>query len=164
MKIRALYDYDRQAVSDQNHSINGQKTMTQQQYKQSCDINHILKQHGGNINNVGALYRPPVFGDAHSGLDLVTMENHMVEMKRNFMQIPADIRERFMNDPIKFEQFATNEANRDVLQAMGLLKPKKKPIIPPDTKREELLRKLSVALQLENEDGKTNALQTADSD
>jgi phage internal scaffolding protein len=40
----------------------------------------------------------------------------------SFLALPAKVRARFDNDPALFVDFASDEANRDELKALGLLR------------------------------------------
>ena len=83
-------------------SINTEPSMTQQQFKQDCDVNYIMDKFlkTGTITHVKA--QPGKY------LDLVEMpdynESHLTIARANsaFAELDARVRQEFDNDPAKF--------------------------------------------------------------
>lgn len=98
--------------------------VTQQNFKDECDINIILERarNGVPISHLNA--RIAQYGDVssipdyRSALDTVNRANGL------FMELDAKVRERFANDPAKFLAFAQNPANVDEMVRLGLAVPK----------------------------------------
>ncbi len=107
------------------------KTLTKQSEAKATNINTIVAQY----DKTGVL---PTFGrdalfadvsdipDYRTALDLISKADEM------FMQIPANVRARFENDPAVFLDFTSDPTNRDEMVEMGLLeKPLVEPLVAP---------------------------------
>lgn len=102
-------------------------TLTIQSEKDNCDINQIIKRsEKSGILPVRSDYANAMFGDFTDIPDYQTALNAVNAANETFMSLPAEIREQFQNDPAKFVDYATNEANIDQLREWGLATPKQK--------------------------------------
>ena len=90
--------------------------LTQQHFKDECDINNILRNYVPPVNNVP----PPVFGD-FSTSDLMTAYDIVRRASNNFDALDSNIRARFNNNPVELMQFLENEKNREEAIQLGLL-------------------------------------------
>lgn len=126
--FRTGYNYDVDAVSRETgldcnvDPENGEvlPSATQQQFKEECDINEIVRRFGltGELpENV----RVPQSGDFTGITDFQSAMNAVREAQENFMALPAEIRERFANDPQKLMDFVANDANRDEAIKLGIV-------------------------------------------
>lgn len=102
-------------------SVNEERSMTQQQYKDSCDINNIIKQYAqtGELplsNKVGQFLDVSNVQDYQSALTTV------YEAQKAFDQLPSNIRSRFENDPNQLIAFLEDDKNFNEAQQLGLLK------------------------------------------
>lgn len=88
--------------------------MTQQHFKDECDINFLLKHY----NDIPAPV--PVYGDCTQYTDLQSCMDKVMAANEDFMAIPSDIRARFANNPVDFFNFANNPANSEELINLGL--------------------------------------------
>jgi len=95
---------------------------TQQQFKEECDVNNILR----NYVDTGVLTHvsdtPPEFGDFSSvpadyGEALALIQRSEEE----FMTLPSEVRERFDNRPANLIKFLQDENNRDEAVKLGLV-------------------------------------------
>lgn len=90
---------------------------TKQSFKDSCDINKILKkaQKAGSISHFekhGAFY-----GDfAEAPKDLFEAREQIERGTAIFNEAPAEIRKEFKNDPLEFYKFVNDPANSDRLR------------------------------------------------
>jgi len=118
------------SVSRDPHAIYfDEPGVTQQSFKDECDINLIIDRarNGAAISHLNA--RVAQYGDFssipdyRSALDQVNRANGM------FMELDAKVRERFANDPAKFLDFVQNPANSDELVRLGLAT--RKPVDTP---------------------------------
>jgi phage internal scaffolding protein len=97
------------------------ESLTQQHFKEECDIINIIKRHDKNgiiehVQRGQARYGD--FSQVHDyreALDLVR------DAQDEFMKIPSDIRKQFDNDPGKFFQFVSNPDNKEELKKMGFI-------------------------------------------
>lgn len=120
VKIRVPFKYDADAVSLANALCTPEPTRTQQQYKDEVDINTIAKNFGltGRLpENV----RMPTYGDFSDVDDYQSAINAARWAEHSFMQMPANVRERFQNDPQAFLAFCSDAANRDEAIKLGLV-------------------------------------------
>lgn len=96
-------------------------SMTEQHFKDECDINNIVKQY----SVTGVLpsgNRQPLFGD-FVGIpqDYAEYKSVMDEAQARFMELPATVRKEFGNDPMALLQFVSNESNREKAISLGLI-------------------------------------------
>lgn len=90
--------------------------LTQQHFKDECDINNILRNYVPPVNNVP----PPVFGDFTTS-DLMSAYDIVRSASSNFDALDSNIRARFNNNPVELMQFLENEKNREEAVQLGLL-------------------------------------------
>jgi len=117
---------------------------TQQQFKEECDINTIVRRFGltGKLpDNV----RVPVSGDFTGVTDFQTAMNSVRRATEDFMALPADLRKRFGNDPQLLMEFMADPNNREDAVKLGLVN---KPVeVPRDAVKaiDELAAKLTAS-------------------
>lgn len=121
-QVRSRLNHDRQAVSVATGLYDTTPTKTQQQFAEETDINTIVRRFGltGKLpDNV----RMPQYIDYEGVFDFQTAMNAVLSAEEAFMQLPADVRTRFRNDPQEFHDFFADDKNRDEAVRMGLVKP-----------------------------------------
>ena len=98
---------------------NGEPSMTQQQFKEECDVNVILArfQKTGVIDHVAKF--APVYGE-HTGTDYAEAMNIIANAKTMFSELPAATREHFHNDPGEFLDFANQLSESDTATLVNL--------------------------------------------
>lgn len=103
---------------------------TKQQFKDECDINRIMKryQQTGVIDHVNRAQ--PRFGDLET-VDFQTAMNLVIDAEQRFLALPAEVRDRFGNDPARLLAFVGDEKNRAEAVKLGLLDPPAAPVPPP---------------------------------
>lgn len=117
--IRAPFNYDRDSASAESGLLCEDVSLAVQSERDDCDINVIMERFGHGVPLPGSL-RIPTYGDFtgvsdyRSALDLISAADD------SFMQLPADVRSRFQNDPARFVDFASDPRNLDEMRAMGL--------------------------------------------
>lgn len=119
-RCRVPNQYDADAASAVSGVLCLEPTLTQQQFKEETDINTIAKNFGitGRLpQNV----RMPMYGDFCEIEDYQGALNAARRAAHSFMQMPADVRLRFENDPQQFLEFCGNPANRDEAVKLGLV-------------------------------------------
>lgn len=96
-------------------------SMTEQHFKDECDINTIVSQY----QQTGVLpcgNREPLFGDfAEFPQDLQSSQKYFDDAQERFMQLDAKIRKEFDNDPVKLLQFIADSNNRERAIELGLI-------------------------------------------
>ena len=117
------------------------ESQVQQQFKNECDINYIVKrflQTGQFVN----MRRPEEysFGD-FTGLDYRTALDFVRSANEQFNTLDSHIRERFANNPYNLLQFLENPANREEAERLGLIVSRHSglldPTVPTDTEKIE---------------------------
>jgi phage internal scaffolding protein len=121
--LRTPYNYDTIAASNESGLHCEDATLAQQQFKDECDINNILRQFAIS----GILPDAPIspkYGDFTGVSDYKTALDRVMTMDEEFFALPANIRARFENDPEQLLIFLDNEENRLEAEKLGLLEPK----------------------------------------
>lgn len=96
---------------------------TVQSSRDEVDINTVVRRFGltGQLPTDLAV---PQFADFTEIFDFHSAMNVVAEAKDAFMQMPADVRARFVNDPQEFVAFASDPANLEEMRKLGLAVPK----------------------------------------
>jgi len=121
MRVKNPITYDRDKNSDSAKFIFANPSRTKQSFRDECDINNILRKF--NVTGqlpVGSVQ--PQYGDFSGVTDYQSALNAVMAAQDSFLALPAKIRSRFANDPALFVEFASDEANKDELKALGLLR------------------------------------------
>lgn len=101
-------------------------SLTEQQYKDACDINKILKRLvKTGIEPINK--NEPQYGDFSSAPDYQEACNIIIQSEEQFNGLSSEIRERFNNDPAKFLEFA-EQADEQGLYEIGA-GPKPAPVV-----------------------------------
>lgn len=92
---------------------------TKQEFKETVDINNILRKYikTGNLEHMNqheARYSFCTGDDFQSAMEKV------VEAQDMFMDLPAETRNRFANDPAQFLDFVQDPKNLDEMRELGL--------------------------------------------
>ena len=120
-RVKNPITYDRDENSDRAKFVFTRPSRTKQSFRDECDINNILRQFNvtGELR-VGSVQ--PQYGDFSGITDYQSALNAVMAAQDSFLQLPAKIRARFDNDPALFVDFASDEANKDEMKALGLLR------------------------------------------
>ena len=121
--LRTPYNYDTIAASDESGVACEEPSLAQQQFKDECDINNILRQ----FNITGQLPDTPLspkYGDFSGISDYKTALDRVISADEEFMNLPATLRARFDNDAANLIEFLENEQNRAEAEKLGLVEPK----------------------------------------
>ena len=96
------------------------ESMTQQQFKDECDIRLIVER-ARKTGFITVLSDQPVYGDFADVGDYIEAQNLIAKASQYFDGLPANIRARFSNSPAEFLRFINDEANFDEAVSLGLL-------------------------------------------
>jgi len=121
-------NYDTNEAGDDAGLDTGTDGGAQQNFKDECDINVMLKKFGIGYELPQGL-RAPMSGDFTGIRDFHQAMNAINQARETFEELPANIRARFQNDPGQFVDFATNNENRKQLEEWGMTIPKPPTII-----------------------------------
>lgn len=126
IRARANGFYDRRKVSDDTGLSCPEPTLAVQSQKDEADINTIVK----NFGITGVMpqgVRVPTYGDFDAVDDFQTAVHAVKAAEESFMQMPADVRAKFLNDPQRFVEFCSDAANLEEMRKLGLAVPKAEP-------------------------------------
>lgn len=121
--LRTPYNYDTIAATNESGLACEEPTLAQQQFKDECDINNILRQ----FNITGQLPNAPLspkYGDFSGISDYKTALDRVIAADEEFMNLPATLRARFDNDAQNLIEFLDNDENRAEAEKLGLVDPK----------------------------------------
>lgn len=134
--LRSARNYDRNAASVASGVSFELPSRTVQSDAMETDINVIVARFGltGMLpQNV----RPPIEADFIDVVDFRDAMNAIRAAQESFAAMPANVRERFQNDPARFVDFCTAEvdgklANLDEMRKLGLAVDRPVEPLPPD--------------------------------
>lgn len=143
--IRSPYNYDPKEASDETAYVETMPSLTVQSMTEDADINVIVKRFG-LTGQLPENARPVFFGDFTEVIDFRSAHDAVIRAEQSFMEMPADVRARFGNDPQQFMEFcsATDDGktlkNITEMRKMGLAIPEKEvenvPVAkPPETEK-----------------------------
>lgn len=118
-------------------TINTLRSMTDQSFKDQCDVNNIVKRY----EQTGQM--PHVTRAVGQYMDSTELQDYSESMQRvlnandAFLQLPATIRDRFANDPAKLIEFMQNPQNYDEGVKLGLVAEKVQTKTQGETKRDQ---------------------------
>jgi len=118
--LRTQYNYDRNAASNASGLVCEEPTRAQQHHKDECDINIILERFGKTgqvpVNTISGTY-----GDFSGVHDYHTAMNALIAAESEFAALPAQIRNRFDNEPAKLIEFMNDQNNIAEAEKLGLI-------------------------------------------
>lgn len=130
--VRSALAYD----GDQASLINGVDftetvSLTQQQFAEDADINTIVRRFG-LIGTLPESWSSPQSGDFSGISDFHEALNLVTSAQQSFMEVPAELRARFNNDPGRLLNFLDDDSNKEEAIKLGLVnKPVEVPRPPP---------------------------------
>lgn len=108
-------------------TINNDPSMTQQQFKDECDINNIIKKYSSTGQITHLARSQGVYADLSKIQDYQHSLNQVLEAEQAFGTLPAVIRERFQNNPAELVKFVSNPKNLEEGIKLGLFERKNPP-------------------------------------
>lgn len=106
------------------------KGFTVQGDRDDADINRILARFQKSGQLPPTLRGEPFYGDVSEFGNLQESLIQIQEAEDLFMQYPAEVRERFGNDPLELIEFLADEGNRAEAESLGLVVARPKPAEP----------------------------------
>lgn len=99
-----------------------EESLTQQHFTEDADINVIMKRYGVTDGALTpAALDPSHFGDFSDVPDFRSALDRTREAQERFNELPAKIRERFANDPVRLWEFVSDYDNAEEAVTLGLL-------------------------------------------
>lgn len=124
--IRTAYNYDMNAASDAAALHCLDESRAQQQFRDECDINTIVRQFG-LTGEVPSDVKVPLEGDFADVVDFQSAMNVVRRAEESFMEMPAEVRAEFGNDPGRFVAFVNDPDNRVRAEKLGVVVPRETP-------------------------------------
>lgn len=119
--LRTAYNYDMNKAGDESALECKDQTLTQQQFLEETDINTIVRRFG-LTGELPTDFREPQYGDYTGIFDYQTAMNAVRQADETFMEMPANIRARFHNNPQELLEFLDDDDNRQEAIKLGLVK------------------------------------------
>lgn len=138
--VRSPYNYDADEVSNETGLKCEDESRAQQSFKDECDINEIVRRFGLTGELPGD-FKMPQSGDFTFVTDYKSALDMVRAADEEFRRLPAEVRDRFMNDPGRLIEFVEDEKNRVEAEKLGLLK------APPPRDAVQAIDDLAKALQ-----------------
>lgn len=109
----------------------GSETRTQQHHAKSADLNEIVRRFGVTGAALPpAPLDPRYYGDFTDTADLQTALDRVRAAQDHFESLPAKVRDRFANDPVRLHRFVMDPDNAEEAVKLGLLHKRAKPEPP----------------------------------
>lgn len=118
VRIRSAYE----PSEDVGISFEGQDSLTQQHFKDECDVNNILARYDAELLLNSASGFSEEFVDLTDQGDYLDSMMKVVRAQEAFEAFPAKFRARFNNSPAEFLAFVDNPENNAEMISLGLLK------------------------------------------
>lgn len=112
------------------HQIEG-PSKTEQSHIGSTNINKIVAKYK-KTGFMNQSIKKPTFGDFTESGDFHNIKNRIIQADKDFLTIPAEIRDRFNNDPGELLDFINDPENASDCVKMGLIEK-----MTPDIQSEE---------------------------
>ncbi|WNK14860.1 MAG: internal scaffolding protein [Microvirus sp.] len=127
--VRASFGYDADVVSAATALVMpvDEESLTLQSDAEDADINTLIKRFR-LTGEIPVVERTPLDLNLPEGFDFKMAMDIVNEGTRAFMELPADSRDRFNNDPAKFVDFALKPDNLDDMIKLGMAS---KAVVPP---------------------------------
>lgn len=107
-------------------------SLTQQQFKDDVDINVLLERFKITGQMPEGVVMPQ-YGDFRGVADYRSAVDAVRKADNSFMDLPANVRNRFDNDPQKLLEFVSDDKNRAEAERLGLVV-SKAPVAPLEVK------------------------------
>ena len=104
-------------------------SMTQQHFKEECDVNRILARYAETGNWGEQTDVRPQFGDFSGEFDFRSAQDSIIQAREAFMALPSSVRKQFNNDPGELLAFLADESNRDEAIRLGLVEKPEEPAL-----------------------------------
>lgn len=118
--IRSPYNYDTELVSIESSISEFGESKTQQQFKEQCDINRIIRDYARGVVPIGSPREPLPADQFYPLTNFQEAQNKVRKGLEAFATVPSNIRAQFNNDPGAFIDFVSNPANLSKVAEMGL--------------------------------------------
>lgn len=115
LKIRVLGDRHQVGIDCSKDT-----PITKQSFRDECDINKLMAQYQKTGVMTHLTRGLPSYGDFTNAADYHTASTKVLEAQRAFDELPAEVRTRMRNDPMKLLEFLEDEKNHEEGVQLGL--------------------------------------------
>lgn len=115
-------------------TIFNEPTKTQQQFKEQCDVNNIIKKYQQTGQLLHVARSQGVYTDLTNVGDYLESMVKITKAREAFDLLPSDVRKKFQNDPSELLSFLDKKENLEEAIKLGLIE---KPISNTDIKKSE---------------------------
>jgi len=105
-------------------TINDEPSLTQQQFKDECDINNIMKKYSSTREFQHLTSKVGQYADFTKLTSYQDMLHSVLAAQDAFASLPAEIRKRFRNDPGELLAFIQDDKNYDEALKLGIVESK----------------------------------------
>lgn len=128
--VRAAYGFCPDTSSAAEAFSSGDLAITEQAHAKDCDINTIVKRFG-ITGELPQSARQPLVGDFTHITDFHSAMEAVRHAQAGFMDLPADVRAQFGNDPGVLLAFLEDPSNREKAVELGLIhRPEPQTLVP----------------------------------
>jgi len=120
--LRSGYNYDVDKVSLETGLACKDPSLAVESFADEADINTIVNRFL-KTGELPANFRVPTYQDFEGVFDFQTAMNAVRQAADAFMQLPANVRSRFGNDPHNFVDFCSDPENLEEARKLGLTIP-----------------------------------------
>lgn len=132
--IRSAYNYSMDKASEDSGIEFKEPSLTKQAFAEEADINTIVRRFGLTGELPDGL-QVPESGDFVNALNYHESMNVIRKAEESFMELPAEVRARFRNDPGEFMDFVHKKENLEEARKLGIAMPAPAaPVEPPPMK------------------------------
>ena len=103
-EVKTPFNFDTDEETKRTATVNEEPTMTQQQFKEECDINVIMERFGAT-GELPTNIRQPITADFVEAMTFHEAQNALLAAQESFMELPAQVRARFENDPAQLIEY-----------------------------------------------------------
>ena len=139
-------------------TVNKKPSRTQQQFKDECDVNNIIKKYKKTGLITHLQKNPGTYADLTNIPSYSEALQTIITASEAFNALPSDFRYELHNDPQELIKFLRDPANDERSIAMGLkVKPEK-----PDTTQQDILNTLKETQTLTKQTAKKQRPRSED--
>jgi hypothetical protein len=106
------------------------KSLTQQQFKESADINTMMEKYS-KTGQISVSDKEALYGDFSNVPDYIEAFNIVENAQKQFKALPSALRQELDGSPSKFLEFVADPKNTDRLVELGLAEKPPQPTPQP---------------------------------
>lgn len=115
---------------DELGGISCEPGRTQQSHRDECDINILMRRFAATGSITHVVSGIAKYGDFTNVDDYQAAVNQINEANRLFMEMPAEVRSRFDNNPHQLLNFLEDEGNYEEALELGLVEERQGEEVP----------------------------------